>query len=920
MTRFSINYLILFIILAPVFVIDIFFTYVHIHRSTHQAEELLQSKGEIITKQIAGASEFSLFSGDDEQIQYLLQQSINTNDIIFANVFNAQGGLIAEAKSEEYNSSNSEHYFYYSYPVKRGSIDITDIFNRDENTVNPATQYLGWVHLYISKLKLQEIKKQIFIEGIIFFCTILFLALLLTLLISRRITRPVFTLLDHLKLIESGQLGGTISDLENNEIGDVQRGFNSMSQSLKANSLQLNEKISIATRDLTNAISDLEFKNRELAIARDDAQDANRIKSQFLANMSHEIRTPINGINGFIGLLSKSGLQKEQKRYTEIIEQSTNDLSAIINEILDFTKIESGKIDISNQIFNLYDLVEETRDSLFTGALEKNIGIHLTIYSDTPSMLIGDSFRLKQILINLIGNAIKFTDHGYVNVTVLLEDASEDENRVSIRFNIEDTGIGISEHDQESLFHAFTQVDSDTNRRFSGTGLGLVISKDLARLMGGDIYLQSKLRSGSIFSLVLPFQVHRETQSVDNFFNNQTAMIIAFNQRCQNEVQSLFNRIGFNTEPQLIDKNSNPDLVKSQLLQNLKYINLVAFDLRFSSFHPDRILNQTILDNTRVVIMHYDQSLIDLPKYANYEFISVINTSNYLYRLLSDQIYNAESMPNENVPNPDQPSKDILIVDDNPINLTLACELVQIWGHRAHKASNAKKAMELFTEMDFDLILLDIQMPEIDGVELMQIMRQQQPELQTPIAAITANILEMEKSRLLNLGFDAYISKPINEKLLKDLLDQKEVINENRSDEPSATNPNAVIDYTQTLQLAGKSETIAQDVLSLLKIELPEYQNSLQKALELPQTEKISDIIHKLEGVTCYTGLPRLKQLLLHYQTIKHSSPEKIQNVCSVILEELAVIEEKLDGFLADKETAIPATTESTVNPHFSQE
>ena len=256
----------------------------------------MQSKGEIIARQLAGASEFNLFTGNDRQIEYLLTQSVDTNDIVLAAVYNREGRLIAEAVSSRYLSTEAPNYLYYRQPILTQSIEHADVFSPDANETR-VTNTLGWVHLYISRQQLQQTTQQIIFDSIAFFLLFLIMAVILTIIISRRITRPVFRLMEHLKFVETGQLGKTIEPIESNEIGAVQRGFNSMTHALLANRRHLNQRIQQATHQLNEAIADLETKNRELGFARDEAQNANRTKSEFLANMSHEIRTPINGFS-----------------------------------------------------------------------------------------------------------------------------------------------------------------------------------------------------------------------------------------------------------------------------------------------------------------------------------------------------------------------------------------------------------------------------------------------------------------------------------------------------------------------------------------------------------------------------------------------------------------------------------------------
>lgn len=899
MRNLSIKYQVLIIAMVPVFLIDVFLTLNNINSSIVQAENLLQSKGQIIARQIAGASEFNLFTGNHEQIQYLLDQSINTNDIIYAAVYDSEGNPVAKASGEGYISEKTTQYFYYRQAIQSESFQFGDVFEPDLPMEKPVLQNLGWVHLNISKQRLQKNKQQIYIDGAIFFCAMLVIAMILTLIITQRITRPIFKLLEHLKQVETGQLGQLIGDIEGNEIGDVQKGFNSMSQSLLANRMQLDQKIKNATLELMNAITDLEYKNRELAVARDSAQKADQLKSQFLANISHEIRTPINGIKGFVNLLSKTGLSSDQQRYADIISQSTTDLTLIVNEVLDFSKLESGNISISPRPFNLHELLETTRDSLFPATLEKHIDLHLIIYSDIPKTVIGDELRIKQILINLIGNAIKFTDEGYVSISVLLEEESE--NHLIVRFSIKDSGIGVSPQDQALLFQAFHQIDSDSNRRYSGTGLGLVISKNLATLMGGDIEMESTEGEGSTFSLILPLKVVSQTALEQTL--NKTVMVVAADKNCLREVQSLYNRIGFDTESTLIDERDDIDGIAEQIERNLGYLDYLVIDCRHYPDLADRLITSETGNQVKTVIMHYDASLIKSESSTHARFMSVINTSENLKKLLFDE----ESLhlkqgtsPRQEKSNIEIPVKSVLIVDDNPVNLMLASELVSIWGPQSVPATNADEAMGALARESFDLILLDIQMPEVDGVTLMKMIRERYRTINCPIVALTANIMPEEEQRLIGEGFDGFISKPIDEERLSSWIKQPPFSKitsggEAPSDQPVTENPS--IDYTTTLKLAANKQELVKELFKMLRIELPGYRQQMAEQLEYRNLVEIARITHKLHGITCYTGLPRLKSLLQEYDDARLVSNDAAHKVALRILPELFAIEEALSQY-----------------------
>jgi two-component system sensor histidine kinase BarA len=901
MKRLGIKYQILLITLIPVFLIDVFFTYIHFGSDIAQANELLQSKGQIIAKQLAGASEFNLISGNDRQIQRMLEQTIDTNSIIRASVFDKQGKPIAESESKEYQDSNVASYLYYRYPIMSRSTAHPDVFAPDQVEDTEVTT-IGWVHLYISHEQLEVSKAQITRNSIVFFVIVLVLSVILTVVISRRITQPIFTLVEHMKNVETGRLGETIEPLAFNEIGAVQKGFNRMTQALLSNRKQLNKKIQAATQQLSEAITDMETKNRELGFARDEAQNANRIKSEFLANMSHEIRTPINGIKGFISLISQSSLNSTQKKYADIVLKSTNDLTNIINEILDFSKIESGKLQIVDDDFDLHEVIEQTRDTLFITILAKNIDLNLIIYSDTPRYVCGDKLRIKQILLNLIGNAIKFTDVGEVVIKVSVEEQTQTE--VIILITIEDTGIGISDENQASLFTAFSQVEAAANRRFAGTGLGLAISKNLVSLMGGTISLQREVGKGSKFSVRLPLALsNTSNQEVpEQASASKTAMIIASRNTCLQELQSLYDRAGITTEPILLEQQAI-EQIRENIHRNRKFIDYLVIDFRHLDLDSEKIVDTEKQNGMRIIAMHYDPGMIPDLDSRGIEFISVINTSKGLQDLLDKpRIEVSEEEPGDRQPLVPAHRKNVLFVDDNEINLKLGSELIQMWGHQVCEANHANEAMIQYRKQSFDLIILDIQMPDIDGVTLQAMMRDERPDDQTPIAALTANIMTQEADRLLELGFDYYLSKPIDEEKFHALLDGTlggtiitpvdPVMDQQYADTVS-------VDFKQSLDFAANNESLLQQIFGILLHDIPHHKDQLTNAARQLDYAKLSRIAHKIHGITCYTSLPQLKmQVASIQQQLAQESYSLLEVTVDEMIEELEQIRLQIKMYL----------------------
>ncbi len=879
MKGLEIKYQILVITLIPVLLIDFFFTYNSIQSNIKQATELLQTKGQIIGRQLAGASEFNLFTGNDGQILYLLDQSVDTNDIVHAAVYDQQGQLIAESVSKDFNEANRIEYFFFRQPILSESIQFSDVFTPD-SADDRQTNDLGWVQLYISKHKLQETTQEIIANSVFFFIIVLLMAVILTIIISKRITRPISRLIEHLKSVETGDLGRTIESVESSEIGALQTGFNQMTQALLANRQYLNQRIEQATQQLNEAISELETKNGELGVARDQAQKANNTKSEFLANMSHEIRTPINGIKGFINLLNQSKLDQSQQRYVEIILKSTIDLTSIINEILDFSKIESGKLTIVNERFDLHDVIEQTRDILFINILTKPVDLNLIIFSDTPKWVIGDKLRLKQILLNLMGNAIKFTDQGQVVITVALDETEDDE--IKLKITIEDSGIGISEHDQHQLFQAFSQIESSDNRRFAGTGLGLVISQNLAHLMDGDISLESTLGEGSRFEVRLPFQ-SSDDLLLEPVTNPLSAKIVSATPKGLMEVRSLFDRAGVLTEAELVDQAERKAAFGDNLLSEIGEYDLLVFDLRHLDLNFKEWLPASIPQSVRIILMHYEDSIDLAPGFDDYQFISVINTGQSLSNLLTPaEATLPPSLIFENDPAP-LSQKQVLLVDDNQINLKLASELIRLWGHEVTEIDHGETAFALYQDRVFDLIILDIQMPDIDGVTLLKMMRAERPSDSTPIIALTANILNNETQRLFESGFDYLLEKPIEENKFRALLD-KDIT---RQHQPAVKNlygekidQECALDADRSLSLTAGNQSLLIELLDVLQRDIPRYKSQLEKALANQSTEKFISITHQLQGVTCYTSLPRLKRQIIEVQSqlkSQASLPSKLQ-------------------------------------------
>lgn len=860
---------ILLIFAIPMLVIILSLGYRITSGYMNDARNALDARGAHMARQLAALCEFGLYAQDVAELRRQSASVALEEDVLAVQVKDAHDTILVQTGIADLPDAR-EKIAVFTAPVVRTGVEISDYEPEMTPGNTPDTPH-GQVTVYLSTTGMLESLRNTLLSGILLTFSGLLCTTLLAYVVARSVSGPIRHLTSVVQNLTGGDLAARCRETSPGELGSLETGINQMASSLQNAQNKLAREVRDATAALQHTVAELEGRNIELDHARNEAVRAAAARSDFLARMSHEIRTPLSAIIGFNDLLRKTRLAENQQEYTRTISQAADQLLVVIEDILGYTQLESGAVKLELAQFNLHNCLEDVVSMLSATAHQKQLELVLYIHSDVPHTIISDRKRLSQILTNLAANAIKFTEAGHVVVEVALDRPATD--TFAIRIDVTDTGIGMTGQQLGQIFEPFVQADVSTSRRFGGTGLGLSISKKLVQQLGGDIRVGSKPGKGSVFSFTLTSPCLAE-EPAENTAPLAGRTVIVYD-RNPFSLRAVRNR--FFTWGAKVYNTSDRDKLRHMLeapAQERTPCDLLVVGITGAEFRqhtctglceeyatPEPVA-RLFLVSAELGDPAPDSNCLEhcriLPKPPRNELL--LRTVRSLLQIRTPPAQLTEHTPEPQPAAAIRPGLEVLVAEDNHFNQDLISELLGKLGARVTLANNGSEACELASEQRFDLVLMDIHMPVMGGIEATHRLREG-INRQTPVIALTADVITGQQEELAREGIDDCLHKPVSVQQLIRILTEW---SRPRAGHDRPVHGTATADRSMS---PGDAPVFPREFQERLHAELANRLQALQAAWSARDESAMRDQMHQLKGMVDYFSLDTFSQAFRSLQT-----------------------------------------------------
>lgn len=845
--RLNISKRILLLTLLPLLFISILLGSYFISTRLADAEKHLIERGQLLTRLIASSAEFGLMTNNQELLRSISKGPFlepDVSDILFLNgryeLIDRSASFPINLKPGSPRAYKEGEYWYFTEPVVTTGIPFLD--NAEFQETEQIVETIGWITIIMSETSKIKQEEEILLTSLKLLLPGFTFTFFLAWRFGHRISRPIIELNAVMSKLQRGNYSARVLETYDAEFNTLSEGLNKLASTVEKSIHNQETQIDLATRKLQATLYHLEQQNDALSKARRRADEANQAKDDFLARMSHELRTPLTSVVGFARLLKQTQCSPEQLEHVRIINQTSQMLLSIIDDILDFSKLQQDAISLERIHFNLEDVIYDVLEMQAPQAYEK--GIELIAHLPEHRLdVIGDPTRLRQVISNLAANAVKFTERGAVEIHVEITAINTQQNMYTIK--IIDTGIGIEKHHLDQLFQAFSQADTSITRRFGGSGLGLVISKKLTELMGGKLSMISHPHEGTTVILYMPLRTIAVQQAHSEDLLNQGNKTLCF------DASSSLRRALHNMlQPHLntLDMARNLDECMHLAPHYSRIIlGIPAMQNEWPSYL--NAINQLISSNHEILALipsNFDNSILPSQIVTLNKPVRRRSLFNKLNFETAVAIHEQEQITQ-------YPHLDIVVAEDNEFNRLLIQKILNTYDIGIRTATTGLEAIELVQQAKPDLVIMDVHMPIMDGLEASRHIRALHHEL--PIITLTANIIEHEHLELYKAGVSKVLLKPINDKELIATIYSLSTENEPQ--------PLTEINSPTNLSSYDISETQLQD-------EIKHLAEKLYSEVIIHARDEMRETVHQILGIAGLYELPDIECCAAEIHNIIH--------------------------------------------------